>query len=287
MKFEHSLLATRPFGRTGEVVTCVGLGGEGVLRTCGRDREARAVIREALACGIAYFDSAMAYAGSQGYYGSVWREDTGLRPQIFQASKSASRDRKAALADLAHSLETMGIEYLDLWQIHDVRTHGELDRIAGPGGALEAFLEARASGKVRFIGVTGHHDPDVLSRAVEQWPVDAVMMPVNPAEAILGGFLDRTLPLAREKGVAVIAMKVLGASHYVHPEGGITAEILLRFALSRPIDVAIVGCSSPEEVQTLARASRSFVHLDQAEEAALLEAFRPQARRLAFYRGTF
>lgn len=287
MNFEHSTPATRPFGRTGEVVTCVGLGGEGVLRTCGRDREARAVIREALACGIAYFDSAVAYAGSQGYYGSVWREDTGLRPQIFQASKSASRDRKAALADLAHSLETMGIEYLDLWQIHDVRTHGEVDRIAGPGGALEAFLEARASGKVRFIGVTGHHDPDVLSRAVEQWPVDAVMMPVNPAEAVLGGFLDRTLPLAREKGVAIIAMKVLGASHYVHPEGGITAELLLRFALSRPIDVAIVGCSSPEEVQTLARAGRSFVPLDQAVEAALLEAFRPQARRLAFYRGTF
>ncbi len=287
MHSENSTLPSRPFGRTDADVTCVGLGGEGVLRTCGRDREARAVIREALACGIAYFDSAMAYAGSQGYYGSVWQKNPDLRARVFQASKSASRDRRAALADLAHSLETMGIEHLDLWQIHDVRTHGELDRIAGPGGALEAFLEAKASGKVRFIGVTGHHDPSVLVRAVEQWPVDSVMMPVNPAEAVLGGFLDRTLPLAREKGVAVIAMKVLGASHYVHPEGGITADLLLRFALSRPIDVAIVGCSSPEEVQTLARAGRNFVPLDRAEEAALLEAFRPQARRLAFYRGTF
>lgn len=287
MKSHDGILATRPFGSTGVTVTCVGLGGEGVLRTCGRDEEARAVIREALACGIAYFDSAVAYAGSQGYYGSVWKEDPDLRDGVFQASKSASRDRKTALADLEQTLETMGIETLDLWQIHDVRTRGELDRIEGPGGALEAFVDAKAAGKVRFIGVTGHHDPAVLSRAVERWPVDAVMMPVNPAEAALGGFLDNTLHLAREKGVAVIGMKILGASHYVHPAGGITAELLLRFALSRPIDVAIVGCSSPEEVRTLARAGRHFECLDQAEEAALIEAFRPQARRLAFYRGAF
>lgn len=280
-------LLPRPFGRTGVNVTCVGLGGEGVLRTCGRDEEARAVIREALACGISYFDSAMAYAGSQGYYGSVWKENPSLRAQIFQASKSASRDRKSALSDLEQTLQTMGIEKLDLWQIHDVRTRDELERIEGPGGALEAFVDAKAAGRVRFIGVTGHHDPYVLSRAVERWPVDAVMMPVNPAEAVLGGFLDNTLPLAHEKGVAVIGMKILGASHYVHPEVGITAELLLRFALSRPIDVAIVGCSSPEEVRTLARAGRGFEALDKTEEATLVGAFRPQARRLAFYRGAF
>jgi len=287
MKLENPSLETRPFGRTGVDVTCVGLGGEGVLRTCGRDDEARAVIRDALASGISYFDSAMAYAGSQGYYGSVWKRDPGLRARIFQASKSASRDRRTALADLEQTLETMGIETLDLWQIHDVRTHDEIDRIAGPGGALEAFIEAKAAGKVRFIGVTGHHGPHVLSRAVKDWPVDAVMMPVNPAEAVLGGFLDRTLPLAREKGVAVIGMKILGASHYVHPQGGITADLLIRFALSRPIDVAIVGCSTPEEVRTLARAGSRFEPLDKAKEAALIDAFRPQARRLAFYRGTF
>lgn len=287
MKQELVAPATRPFGRTGVKVTCVGLGGEGILRTCGREEEARAVIREALANGISYFDSAAAYAGSQGYYGSIWKRDPDLRARIFQASKSASRDRRAALADIDQTLETMGIETLDLWQIHDVRTHGEIDRIAGPGGALEAFVDAKAAGKVRFIGVTGHHDPAVLSRAVKDWPVDAVMMPVNPAEAVLGGFLDRTLPLAREKGLAVIGMKILGASHYVHPEGGIPAELLIRFALSLPIDVAIVGCSTPEEVQTLARTASRFEPLTEAEETALIEAFRPQARRLAFYRGNF
>ena len=276
-----------PFGTKGVEVTRVGLGGEGVLRTHGRLEEARAMIREALAQGIRYFDSAQAYAGSQGYYGSVWQEDPELRSRIFQASKSARRDRRGALADLEETLHVMGIERLDLWQIHDVRTEEEIEAIGGPGGALEAFLEARSSGKVRFIGVTGHHDPSVLCRAVREWPVDSVMMPVNPVEGALGGFLDRALPLAREKGVAVIGMKILGASQYVQPEGGITAELLLRYALSQGITVAIVGCSSPEEVRTLAGVGREFQPLTQQEQSGLVDAFRPYARGLAFYRGRF
>jgi aryl-alcohol dehydrogenase-like predicted oxidoreductase len=284
---ETPFIPGHPFGTTGIEVTRVGLGGEGVLRTHGRVEEARTVIREALAQGIRYFDSARAYAGSQGYYGSVWQADPSLRPTVFQASKSARRDRRGALADLEETLKVMGIDYLDLWQIHDVRTDAEIEAIAGPGGALEAFLEARSSGKVRFIGVTGHHDPSVLTRAVREWPVDSVMMPVSPVEAALGGFLDRTLPLAREKGVAVIGLKILGASQYVHPEGGITAEILLRYALSQGVTVAIAGCSSPEEVRTLAGVGRGFQPLTQEEQQGLVGAFRPYAKGLAFYRGRF
>ncbi len=275
----------RTLGRAGPSITAVGLGGEGVLRTHGRTEEARAVIQEALKQGIAYFDSAPAYAGSQEYYGTFWKRDPALRESVFQASKSASRDRKGALADLEDTLAKMGIDRLDLWQIHDVRTQGDLRRISGPGGALEAFREAKESGKVRYIGVTGHHDPAILTRAVEEWPVDSVMMPVNPAEGALGGFLDSTLPLAREKGIGVVGMKTLGQSHYVRPEGGLTAELLLRYALSQGIDVAIVGCSSPEEVKTLAGIGRDPRPLSEQERNALLDAFRPHARRLAFYRG--
>lgn len=281
---DESSIETRPFGAEGPEVTQVGLGGEGVLRTHGRTEEARAVIQEAVTQGIRYFDSARAYAGSQAYYGSVWGERPEARAGVFQASKSASRDREGALADLAHSLATLRTDHLDLWQIHDVRTHGEIDAIAGPGGALEAFRQAREEGRVRRIGVTGHHDPEVLGRAVTEWPVDAVMLPVNPAEGALGGFLDATLPLAREKGMAVIAMKVLGQSHYVQPQGGITAELLLRFALAQPVSVVIVGCSSPAEVRTLADAGRDPDPLSAEDQAALIEAFRPHARDLAFYR---
>ena len=242
-------ISTQMFGKTGREVTRVGLGGEGILRTFGMEATAERVIREAVTQGITYFDSARAYSGSESYYGRVWSKHPEAREKIFQTSKSAMRQKKAALAELDQTLSNMGIDHLDLWQIHDVRTEDDMEMIAGPGGALEAFVEAKAAGKIRFVGVTGHHDPAILSRAVKEWPVDAVLMPVNPVEAVLGGFLDDTLNAAKEKGIAIIAMKVLGASYYLSLEAGVTAQTLIRFALSQPVSLAIVGCSSLEEVR--------------------------------------
>ncbi len=263
----------------------VGLGGEGVLRTYGRTTQAREVIQAAIDRGIIYFDSARVYADSEVYYGSVWRKSPETRSGIFQASKSASRDRKGALADLQETFERLGTDYLDLWQIHDVRTEDDLKKISNPGGALEAFVEAKSAGKIRFIGVTGHHDPDILTRALTDWPVDAVMMPVNPVEGVLGGFLTSTLPVARKKRIAVIGMKVLGASHYVLLKFGITPELLIRYALSQEITVAIVGCSTVEEVAILAYTGRDLKPLSSRERSHLMHIFEPHAKRLAYYRG--
>ena len=283
MKESH--IGTAEFGKPGREVTIVGLGGEGILRTHGREREAREVILEAVRQGITYFDSARAYAGSEGYYGSVWLKHPDFRPRIFQTSKSPRRDKRGALADLEMTLRTLGVDFLDLWQIHDVRTEDDLAAISGPDGALEAFVSARQAGKVRFIGVTGHHDPAVLTRAVREWPVDAVLLPVNPVEGALGGFLDGTLEEARRKGLAAIGMKVVGAGRYIIPDLEITPEILIRFALSQKITLAIVGCSTPEEVQTLAKVGRDFTPLSPEEQKDLVDRFRPYAARLAYYRG--
>jgi aryl-alcohol dehydrogenase-like predicted oxidoreductase len=263
----------------------VGLGGEGILRTYGRASEARQVIHEAIDQGITYFDSAHVYADSEIYYGSVWREQPETRSRVFQSSKSASRERGTALADLESTLERLGTSYLDLWQIHDVRTEEDLEAIGGPGGALKAFVEAKSNGQVRFVGVTGHHDPAILTKAVQAWPVDAVMMPVNPVENIIGGFLTSTLSEAKKKGLAVIGMKILGASHYIHPKLGITPELLIRFALSYDITVAIVGCSNVAEVRTLADVGRNSKPLSEEEKLGLIQEFKPYARRLASYRG--
>lgn len=275
------------FGHTGRKVSIVGLGGEGILRTHGQERAAQEVIETALEGGITYFDSARAYAGSETYYGLVWPEHPTERTAIFQTSKSAMRTKREALLELDRTLHNMGIDYLDLWQIHDVRTEEDFQTIAGPGGALEAFVEAKKKGKTRFIGVTGHHDPEIITRAVKDWPMDSVLMPVNPVEKVLGGFLSATLPAALDKGIAVIGMKVLGASHYLDPQSGITAELLIRFALSQPITLAIVGCSSSLEVKTVTQVGAHFEPLSPAEEQQLLRLFRPYAHRLAFYRGGF
>jgi len=274
-----------PFGSTGVSVTRVGLGGEGVLRTHGREQEASKVIEKAMELGIGYYDTAPAYSGSEDYLGSVWKSGKFDRSSIFQTSKSASRDYDGAMRDLRDTLTKLGTDHLDLWQIHDVRTMGDFAEISGPGAALHAFAEAKESRLVRHIGVTGHHDPEVLTKCVEEWPLDSVLLPVNPVEGVLGGFLTETLPAAKSKGMAVIAMKVLGGGHYIAPDQNLTAGIYLRYALSQPVDVVIVGCSTPAEVEELAQAAQSFVPMSQEDQQALLEAFRPHARRLAFYRG--
>jgi aryl-alcohol dehydrogenase-like predicted oxidoreductase len=282
---EKQVIQTNPFGKTGVSVTRVGLGGEGVLRTTQRTDEARSVIKAAVSSGIMYYDCARVYSDSELYYGSVWKENPDARLKVFQASKSASRNKKGALKDLEETLARLNVDYLDLWQIHDVRTQSDLAQISGPGGALEAFLEAKAKEKVRYIGVTGHHDPDILAQAVMEWPVDTVMMPVNPVEGVIGGFLTRTLPAAKSKGLGIIGMKILGAAHYIAPQLGVTPDLLIRYALDQGISVAIVGCSTPAEVEALAAVGMSPEPLTRDEQDQLMKVFTPQAKRLAFYRG--
>jgi len=262
----------------------IGLGGEGVLRTGGRTEAALAMLSAAWDSGIRYYDTAPAYAGSERYLGLFFGQYPGRKAEVFQTSKSAARDADGASGDLARTLTVLGRETLDLWQIHDVRDWNDIRRIEGPGGALQAFREARESGVVRGIGVTGHHDPAVLLHAVTSWDVDTVLLPVNPVETTLGGFSDRVIPAARDRGIGVIGMKVLGAGTYISPEAGITAELLIRFALAQDNDLVIVGCSTPDEARLLARLG-ALELMDEEEQGRLVERVRPAARRLAYYRG--
>ena len=280
-----SSLPATAFTLQGPQVTRIGLGGEGILRTFGRQAEARSVIEEALSQGITYFDTAPAYSGSQAYLGSVWSERPQARQGIFHTSKSAERSYSGALKDLDNTLQTLGFESLDLWQIHDVRTSEDIRRIEAQDGALKAFIQARKEGRVKRIGVTGHHDPHILLNCVRNWPLDSVLLPVNPAETLVGGFSDLVLQEARQKGMAVIGMKCLGGGQYVQPQKDVTAQKLLRYALNNGPDLIIAGCSSPQEVQDLVSAGHSEP-LEDSERAELEAAFEPNVSRLAFYRGT-
>ena len=235
----------------------IGLGGEGVLRTEGREHEALIMLREAYDSGIRYFDSAPAYADSERYYGRFWSQHPDWKALAFQTSKSAQRDAKSASADLTRTLSRIGRDRLGLWQIHDIRDNNDIRRIEGAGGALQAFYHARETGTVRGIGVTGHHDPAVLLHAVTHWDIDSVLLPVNPVESAIGGFIDRVIPAARERGIGVIGMKTMGAGNYILPEAGLSPENLIRFALSQDVDLVIVGCSTTDEARLLARIGKN------------------------------
>ena len=187
----------RKLGKTGVDVTIMGLGGEGILRTFGYERQAYELINRALDLGINYFESARAYSGSESYYG---RSLAHRREQIFLTSKSHARDRQGASVHLKETLKNMNTDYLDLWQVHDVRTAADVEEIFGPNGAIEAFVEAKKTGMVRFIGVTGHQDPAIIRRCMDLFEFDTVLVPINPAEPTFNSFLEGVVPAAVANG---------------------------------------------------------------------------------------
>ncbi len=271
-------LPRRLLGNTGEEVTLLGLGGEGVLRTYGRESEARNVIDAAWAAGIRYFESARAYSGSEAYLGAGLQ---GRRPRVFLTSKSHGRTRAEAEAHLHATLRNLRTDYLDLWQVHDLRTPADVEAIGAPGGALEAFQQAREQGKVRFIGVTGHHDPEVLRTALHQYRFDTVLLPVNPAEPADRSFL----PLAgeaRSLGLGVVGMKVLCRG--MLPQLRVPVELCVSYALDQPVSLIVVGADSVAQVQELAEAAAGFEPLPPDVRPRLEAAVSPYARGLLYYK---
>ena len=234
-----SEIPKRKLGKTGVEVTILGLGGEGILRTNGFDREAYALINRAIDLGINYCESARAYDGSESYYGMALKE---RRKEIFLTSKSHARDKIGALAHLHQTLGNMRTDHLDLWQVHDVRTESDMAEIFAPGGAIEAFAEAREKGLVRFLGVTGHHEPDIIRACIERFPFDTALFPVNPAEPAHRSFIEEVLPQARQREMGIIGMKVYFRGLAARIPGHRGMEPYLRFALSQAVSTVVIGC---------------------------------------------
>lgn len=273
-------IARRKLGKTGIDVTILGLGGEGVLRTFGQDKAAYTLINRALDLGINYCESARAYSGSESYYGLALK---GRRKEIFLTSKSHARDKKGALDHLHETLGNMKTDHLDLWQVHDVRTDDEIDGIFGKGGAIEAFAEAKKKGLTRFIGVTGHHDPLIILKCLERYDFDTVLMPVNPAEPHYRSFIKHVLPVAAERKMGIIAMKVYfrGLAAQL-PSPGL--DSFYRYALSHPVSTAVIGCDSVKQLEENVRFATSFEPLTAYEMELLTEQLSPVARNLMYYK---
>jgi predicted aldo/keto reductase-like oxidoreductase len=278
---EKSPLPKRPLGKTGEQVTLLGLGGEGVLRSFDRDQEAVSLIHRAIDLGITYFESARAYDGSESYYGMALRE---RRKDIFLASKSHERTGDGALIHLERTLSNMKTNFLDLWMIHDVRTPKDLDQIFGANGAIKAFESARRNKLVRFIGISGHRNPTILSRAIDLFPFDAVLMPVNPAEPHYWSFIDEVLPKAQKKGMGILGMKTLSRGVCIKIFGVESIETFLRFALTQPISTVVIGCESVEQLEMNIRIAQSFRPMPIKEQEILLNKVKSYARELMYYK---
>lgn len=281
-------LPTRPLGRTGREVSLFGLGGEGILRTHNREREAVAVIHAALDAGVTYFDTAPAYDSSLDYYGAAFRE-RGLtsgepRAALTVASKTADRGRDGSLRILEKSLKRLGTDYLDFWQLHDLRTRDELDQIFAADGAIEAMKLAKSQGRVRFCGLTGHHDPAILLEAMRRFDFDTVLVALNPADSQRLPFISTVLADAAKRGMGVIAMKC-SAQGAMLAGGAFNMADCMGYALSLPgVTNVIVGCKTPGEVAANADFVRKFKSLNRDAMKALEARTAPQAGRYCYFK---
>jgi predicted aldo/keto reductase-like oxidoreductase len=202
-------IPTTMFGKTGVQVSMIAQGGARMdlhpdIQT------AAAHVRTVYELGVTYFDCARAYWGgrSEEAYG-IGLE--GIRKDVFLTTKTQKRTAREAQKELETSFRLLKTDYVDLWQVHSVENQDDIDRILGPDGAMEAFEAARKAGRCRFVGFTGHYDPEVhasLLKAYDKW--DTVMMPINPADHAYLSFEKTALPVAWQRGVGVQAMKVFG-----------------------------------------------------------------------------
>jgi len=271
----------RRLGKTGIDVTILGLGGEGILRTYGYEKEAYELINRAIDLDISYLESARAYSGSEGYYGKALKE---RRKDIFLTSKSHARDKRGALSHLQETLKNMDTDRLDLWQMHDVRTEEDIEEIFGPNGALEAFVEAKRKGFTRFIGITGHQNPLVIKKCIESFDFDTVLLPVNPAEPKHRSYLEEVIPLANEKDMGIIGMKVYFRGLAGRLPWFTTMEPFFRFALSQPITTVVIGCDNVQQLEENIAFASSFIPMTYKKIEDLIEAVSPFARQLMYYK---
>jgi aryl-alcohol dehydrogenase-like predicted oxidoreductase len=257
----------RPFGKTGIKVQIIAQGGAR-MDLHPTVAEAAAHVRRVYELGLAYFDCARSYWGGKAEeaYGIGLR---GLRQNVFLTSKTTRRTRKEAEQELETSLRTLATDHLDLWQMHDVRTQEEIDRILAPGGAMEAFEAAKQAGKCRFIGFTGHFDPDAhaaMLRAYPRW--DSVLLPVHAADHAYRSFEKTALPIAVEKGIGIQAIKVFCKAFLLR---SLSPAECLAYTLSMPVHAAVCGAGTQGQMEDNIRVAQNFKPLSAADLAGVRE----------------
>lgn len=264
----------RPLGRTGQQVSALGLGGHhiGIPKD---EAEGIRIIRSAIDQGITFMDNSWDYhnGGSELRMGKALRD--GYREKVFLMTKIDGRTKAAAARQIDQSLQRLQTGHVDLMQFHEVIRLEDPDRIFSSGGGMEAMLEARQAGKVRFIGFTGHKDPFVHLRMLEvaaahHFRFDAVQMPLNVMDAHFRSFTHQVLPVLVRDQIGVLGMKPMADGGILRSKTATPVECL-HYALNLPTSTVITGIDSLDVLKQDLAAVRSFKPLSQPELAELLQ----------------
>ena len=270
----------RNLGTTGEKVSAIGLGGHHIGRPKDENEGIR-IIRSALDRGMNFLDNCWDYHDgvSEIRMGKALRD--GYRQKAFVMTKFDGRTKEATAKQIDESLQRLQTDHIDLMQFHENIRMEDPDRFFAAGGSLEALMDAKKAGKIRYIGFTGHKDPVVHLRMLDvaaqnKFHFDACQMPLNVMDAHFRSFAHQVVPRLVKEGIAVLAMKSMGDGSVL--ESGVVTPIeCLHYALSLPTSVVINGCESMERLDQAFEAARTFKPMGEAAMAKLLEKTRQVA----------
>ncbi|MBI4583126.1 MAG: aldo/keto reductase [Planctomycetes bacterium] len=260
----------RAFGKTGEKVSILGIGGYHIGVQASAEESTR-IIRTAIDGGVNFMDNAWEYHKglSEKRMGLALKD--GFRRKVFLMTKVCGRDQKAAMSDLEDSLKRLETEVIDLWQFHECNYDNDPDWIFAKNGAIHAALKAREQGKIRFIGFTGHKSPHIhLKMLAQNFTWDSLQMPLNVLDSHYRSFARQVLPVALERGMGVVGMKPLGGDGGIPRSAGVTAEECLKYAFNLHIPVCLSGMDSVEVLNQNLRTAKSFKPLSREELESIL-----------------
>lgn len=219
--------------------------------------------------GITFFDNAWEYhdGKAESLMGNAL---SGKRDKVFLMTKVCARDKRGAESNLNDSLRRLRTDHIDLWQFHEVNYGNDAEWIFAPGGAAEAAEAALKAGKVRYVGFTGHKDPEFLLKMLEyDFPWTAAQFPVNVVDVHFKSFIKRFIPELKKRQISAIGMKSLGGSSQLVLKAGVPAEVCRRYAISQDISTLVCGIDSMEVLEQDVNVARNFKPMSREEQDAL------------------
>jgi predicted aldo/keto reductase-like oxidoreductase len=295
-------MPTRNLGRTGHHVGLFSLGGQAAIEKPENEKVAVPLIERALDLGVNYIDTSARYGGearwSEQYVGAVMKR---RRREAFLATKTHDRTADGSLRLLETSLKLLQTDHVDLWQLHAMSTMEDVERVCAKDGALEAFQKARDQKLVRFLGLSGHTDPDVLAEAIRRFPFDCVLMAFNAADTWHLPFKKTLLPLAVEKEMGIIGMKIPARGRILQGfqpppaekqrgpvkadrPGTLTMKEAMRYTLSHPVSTVIIGVDTIAQLEENIAIARDFLPFNASQLEALEQKVKPVYGQASWYK---
>lgn len=296
----HKVMPTRNLGKTGFQVGIYSLGGQATIEIPGKEKESVEIVNRAIDLGINYIDTAASYGRgiSQKHIGKVIKH---RRNEVFLATKTHNRSYDGSMKLLEESLKSLQTDHLDIWQLHNVKRQDELDKIFAGDGAMKAMLKARDEGMIRYIGITGHYEPLVLADALERFEFDTILMALNAADPHYLSFKNYLLPIANQKGIGIIGMKLATRgrliSEFTPPpleeqqermrtaiRGTISMKESLLYNFSQPMSTNIVGVDNVKQLEHNVKVASEFSFLNQEQLASIEKRTLPIVRQALYFR---